>query len=403
MRDSYYLDTVVFKVETALFKVPCWQFERHSGLFTSLPRGGEGSDDENPFMLHGISKADFQTLLKVLYPLTALPQAPNLLDHEWTSVLKLATLWDFMEVRALAIKHLTSYTNSLDCIERILLGRQYNVSSWLRSGYTELARRRGPITSTEASKIGFEVALEISHLREAAVAPAGRPNPFQSVCLGTAFEAEFVCADSTVPQIRALNAEIIAPIDSGPIDPNSHQGALGIPDTGNLQPATNVLDTPPTTNLFSTVVFGTPTPITAANAGVLVPTSTIRDGGFGKFAGAPGTFQMFPRTATPVSFATGVEPSSSNRMVPPATSSVFHFDPTSFFGASYNPPMGIGQQRSSDASGAGPSGINGPTNVASAMFRSTPRVSSSTITSGTSPSSPANNTSPGERGSNPNK
>ncbi|KAJ7029971.1 hypothetical protein C8F04DRAFT_1264321 [Mycena alexandri] len=67
------------------------------------------------------------------------------------------------------------------------------------------------------------------------------------------------------------------------------------------------------TNIFSfkdektTVVFGAPTPITAANAGVSLLPSTIQDGGFGKFAGAPGTF---PRTATPVSFATGAEPSS---------------------------------------------------------------------------------------------
>jgi hypothetical protein len=63
------------QVENTIFRVPRFQFERHSGVFAttfSLPQpaeGAEGSDDKNPITLDGIKSLDFQTLLKILYPL----------------------------------------------------------------------------------------------------------------------------------------------------------------------------------------------------------------------------------------------------------------------------------------------------------------------------------------------
>ncbi|KAJ7169151.1 hypothetical protein C8R43DRAFT_876246, partial [Mycena crocata] len=122
------------QVEGTLFRVPRFQFERHSEIFATTfclppPTGkAEGSDDSNPLKLEGINKLDFQRLLKVLYPLTAIPQAPELSKDEWMSVLKLSTLWHFLEVRKLAIQQLDLHAQSPHCIERILLGRRYDVS-----------------------------------------------------------------------------------------------------------------------------------------------------------------------------------------------------------------------------------------------------------------------------------
>ncbi|KAJ7157740.1 hypothetical protein C8R46DRAFT_852931, partial [Mycena filopes] len=163
-------------VENILFKVPRWQFERHSGVFAttfSLPQPGEGgvegSTDEHPLLLNGIKAKDFKALLGILYPLSIIPKIPILSSQGWISVLKLATLWDFIEVRDLAIGKLEEYAESLDEIARIQLGRDYDVSTWIRSGYTELAQRKSPISSEEAAKIGFEVALQICQLRETAI------------------------------------------------------------------------------------------------------------------------------------------------------------------------------------------------------------------------------------------
>ncbi|KAF8150441.1 hypothetical protein K438DRAFT_436048 [Mycena galopus ATCC 62051] len=202
MRDRYYLESIVFKVENTLFKVPRFQFERHSEIFAttfSLPppiEGAEGSSDETPFKLGGIECDDFKMLLKVLYPMTPVPKTPCLLHEEWISVLKLANLWSFIEVRNLAVEQLTFHSERLDCIERILFARQYDVSSWLRSGYAELARRKAAISSEEAVKIGWEAALQICQLREAAVSTKSGKNPYEKADIGNVFQAEFARADS---------------------------------------------------------------------------------------------------------------------------------------------------------------------------------------------------------------
>ncbi|KAJ6497541.1 hypothetical protein C8R45DRAFT_983315 [Mycena sanguinolenta] len=213
--DHYYLETVVFKVETTLYRVPRFHFERNSGIFAttfSLPQpteGAEGSSDIAPFKLEGISRVDFERLLRVLYPLTAIPKTPDLSQDEWISVLKLASLWDFIEVRNLAIEQLAPYSESLDCIERIMFARKYDVSAWLRSGYIELARRKDIISSKEAATIGWEAALQICELREATVLTRLGDNPYEGLDLGNAFQAEMKRADTAhepLPNLPVLSA-----------------------------------------------------------------------------------------------------------------------------------------------------------------------------------------------------
>ncbi|KAK7057650.1 hypothetical protein R3P38DRAFT_2759857 [Favolaschia claudopus] len=216
---EHYLDTVVFKVlgsastdvdphsasevEYTLFKVSRFMFERYSTIFSttfSLPpsaEGAEGSSDANPFILEGISAIDFQRLLHALYPLTPIPTTPDYNDDEWISVLKLSCLWNFIEMRKLAIQRLDSYAQSLlDCVQHILFARRYDVSAWLRSGYTELAQRPAPVSSEEAELIGWETALKIWHLREAAVSPKFNHQPYKGVDIGNVFQAEFERADA---------------------------------------------------------------------------------------------------------------------------------------------------------------------------------------------------------------
>ncbi|KAF8199894.1 hypothetical protein K438DRAFT_1822746 [Mycena galopus ATCC 62051] len=209
-RDPYYLDTVVFEVQHTLFKVPRFQFERHSGVFAttfSLPQpvaGVEGSSDKTPFRLDGIKRVDFQALLKVLYPLTSIPKTPTLCRDEWISVLKLANLWDFIDVRDLAIQQLALYSRSLDCVERIVFAREHDVSSWLESGYTELVRRKTIISPEEAKKIGWDVALQICKLREASVLTQLNENPYEKLELGDTFQAEIKRADSAHERLPKL-------------------------------------------------------------------------------------------------------------------------------------------------------------------------------------------------------
>ncbi|KAF7308220.1 hypothetical protein HMN09_00669900 [Mycena chlorophos] len=170
---KYYLESIIFKVEDRLFKVPRYHFEHSSENFSatlSLPAvsdtEAEGNSNDKPLVLEGIESLDFQRLLKVLYPLD-IPQILSMPKEEWISVLKLATMWYFLDARELAITQLDQ--RALTPVERILLSRQYDVAKWLRSGYTELAQREEGISLEDAEKIKFRTTVLLYHCREEAI------------------------------------------------------------------------------------------------------------------------------------------------------------------------------------------------------------------------------------------
>ncbi|KAF7309862.1 hypothetical protein MIND_00358300 [Mycena indigotica] len=170
---KYYLESIIFKVEDRLFKVPRYHFEHNSDIFSttlSLPsvndNDAEGNSDSNPFVLEGIESLDFQRLLKVLYPLD-IPQLLAYPKDDWISVLKLSTMWFFIAARDLAITRLD--THNLSPVERIVLARQYDVSKWLRSAYTELCTREEGITLADAETIGYRTTVQMYQVREAAI------------------------------------------------------------------------------------------------------------------------------------------------------------------------------------------------------------------------------------------
>ena len=73
-RSSCSTESSGVKVERTLIKVPKRYFETHSSFFSglfSLPVGDEpveGTCDENPIKVEGVSKPDFKSLLTAMYP-----------------------------------------------------------------------------------------------------------------------------------------------------------------------------------------------------------------------------------------------------------------------------------------------------------------------------------------------
>jgi hypothetical protein len=86
---------------------------------------------------------------------------------EWISVLKLSTMWEFFEMRALAISQLSE---SIDLVTKVTLARKYNISTWLFSAYEGLAKRKESISVTEAEKLGLTTTIRIVQIREESVA-----------------------------------------------------------------------------------------------------------------------------------------------------------------------------------------------------------------------------------------
>ena len=83
---------------------------------------------------------------------------------EWISVLDLSTKWYFVEFRRLAIAKITTLCG--DVVEKIRLGKEYKVYSWLLFGYEQLARRTEKISDDEAKIIGFLTTIFIYGVRE---------------------------------------------------------------------------------------------------------------------------------------------------------------------------------------------------------------------------------------------
>ena len=73
-------------------------------------------------------------------------------------------MWGFQEIRDGAIKSLSEM--SIDAVEQVLLGRDYNIPEWIIKGYLELIEREMKLSWTEASALGFETAWLLTGIRE---------------------------------------------------------------------------------------------------------------------------------------------------------------------------------------------------------------------------------------------
>jgi hypothetical protein len=82
----------------------------------------------------------------------------------WTAVLRLATLWSFADVRALAIRRLDGLVTS--SVDRIVLSHAFDVPHWLSVAYIELCQRRETLASAEIERLEAKDVSLILAIRE---------------------------------------------------------------------------------------------------------------------------------------------------------------------------------------------------------------------------------------------
>ncbi|TDL18027.1 hypothetical protein BD410DRAFT_901088 [Rickenella mellea] len=170
--DEYYLSggDVVFKVENDLFRVHSFFFTRESCVFRdmlTMPRPAEeileGSADENPIYLGGITSIDFQRLLWVFYNPTY-----SIYDADidtWTSIISLANLWQMDQVKDLAIRELGKM--DLPAVTKAALANKYEIEQgWALAAYAEIGARLEPLTTEEGKLLGLDVVIRLAHVRE---------------------------------------------------------------------------------------------------------------------------------------------------------------------------------------------------------------------------------------------
>lgn len=82
----------------------------------------------------------------------------------WDSVLRLATLWEFKNIRALAINKVDPLATPL---EKLAMARAFDVSTWIRPSLVALCTRSEPLTLAEGRRLSTEDLISITSAREA--------------------------------------------------------------------------------------------------------------------------------------------------------------------------------------------------------------------------------------------
>jgi len=90
----------------------------------------------------------------------------GLTREEWIATLKLATKWQFLNARKIALQALQKTKGP--ATEKITLGRELKISKWVLEGYKDLANIDDTTTITDgvASTIGWETTVKLLQIRE---------------------------------------------------------------------------------------------------------------------------------------------------------------------------------------------------------------------------------------------
>ncbi|KAK0486300.1 hypothetical protein IW261DRAFT_1559705 [Armillaria novae-zelandiae] len=187
---DFYWETSIFLVENVLFRVPRHQFIEKSETFRAkfelacqeATSNGtiEGDTNSKPIKLQGVSKVDFERLLKFmsrLYPF-------EIISHEgWISILKLSTMWEMTEIRNAAIAGILECQLKIDATERISLGKEHNVPMLVTSGIVSLVNQRGGVSEKQIAALGLEMALRIQCIRVKLLEDGTRESMFPEDCV----------------------------------------------------------------------------------------------------------------------------------------------------------------------------------------------------------------------------
>ncbi|KZP11511.1 RHD3-domain-containing protein [Athelia psychrophila] len=171
---------IYFSIEDTLYSVPRAPFERHSpAAFV-----GKGLTESDPFILEDVKAAHFDHLLAIFYPSeygSAVYTASTV--DEWTAILHLAVRWGFQSIRTLAITRLTPIATDID---KIVLGRQYEIDPWLHEAFTAVCMREQSVTKEEGRRMRVDDIIEINAIRQL-FKPAAQPAQLSTLSIGEAF------------------------------------------------------------------------------------------------------------------------------------------------------------------------------------------------------------------------
>ncbi|KIM76078.1 hypothetical protein PILCRDRAFT_78180, partial [Piloderma croceum F 1598] len=167
---------ILLQVEGTLFKLPRYLFKESLDIFRDMfslpaPEGTsyDGCSDEQPLFLEGVHKEDFRRLLKAMkfpakFPASGSSEEP-MSWNEWASALELSCMWQMTKVREMAVQELLQLHKQ--AVERIQLGTEFQVDSWLLEGYKQLVLKKDGILAEDEEHLGWKTTSKLFRIRDA--------------------------------------------------------------------------------------------------------------------------------------------------------------------------------------------------------------------------------------------
>ncbi|PPR03731.1 hypothetical protein CVT24_007379 [Panaeolus cyanescens] len=181
------LGSIYFSVGNEIFEVPRIAFEGRQGtpfadaaLIQQEGHGqlgdgcaianpassnskAEGYDAMHPVKLEGITTVDFENLCHVLFRSIVPGAVQDVTNEEWTSALRLSTMWNMRDIRDEAIAKLTEMIK--DPVELILAAREFGVPVWFLDGCYALAMEEPRDPTVMSESIGLDTAYRLLHVQ----------------------------------------------------------------------------------------------------------------------------------------------------------------------------------------------------------------------------------------------
>jgi hypothetical protein len=181
------------KVENILFRVPKAIFDGSSifePMFT-LPQTGEtdGSSNERPLKLEGLSASEFRTFIAVAIPrydclsgttlksvlsLTHISlfsivggSAQSLTATDWVVALRISDMWQMDALHTSAIEILTTLFDGDTAALQLHMAERYSIKKWIYPAAASLIVRENILTCAEMQVLGYKAASNILCARDA--------------------------------------------------------------------------------------------------------------------------------------------------------------------------------------------------------------------------------------------
>ncbi|KAG8767256.1 hypothetical protein FRC12_006370 [Ceratobasidium sp. 428] len=163
---------IAIEIEDTLFNVHKYQLMKSTTFSDMFAIAEESEDDktvqegsslDRPIVMQGVSAADFECLMTVLYASHFSAHQPEPEAALIIPAFRLANMWNFVELctylRPLAERVLGD-------VDKIIFAREFGVAEWLAPAYAKLCLREEKITTEEARKLGVDSLLFITRFRE---------------------------------------------------------------------------------------------------------------------------------------------------------------------------------------------------------------------------------------------